>query len=43
MTNKAIIIEWKKKNYHYIKRNIPQNQLILQKFNYSTQNTNPQP
>ena len=36
MTNKKIILERKKLNYHRIKRSIPQNQLILQKNNYST-------
>ena len=36
MTNKKIILERKNLNYHRIKTSIPQNQLILQKNNYST-------
>ena len=35
MTSKKIIPEFKKINYHCIKRSILQNQLILQKNNYS--------
>ena len=31
MTNKKIILEWKKIDYHYIMRNVRQNQLIIQK------------
>ena len=43
MTNKKIILEWKKLNYHYITSYVGQNQLIIQKNYYSTQKTNPQP
>ena len=43
MTNQKIILEWKKLKYHYIMRNVRQKQLIIQKNNYSTQKTNPQP
>ena len=44
MTNKKIILEWKKLNYHYIMSCVGQNQLIIQKKNYySRQKTNPQP
>ena len=31
MTNKKLILEWKKLNYHYIMRSVRQNQLIMKK------------
>ena len=30
-TNQKIILEWKQLKYHYIMRNVRQNQLIIQK------------